>query len=210
MYIRQYMQHLVHVIHRHLCGKSSKCNNNNQDILKKILKISNAFDELIAEDPINNRSEVLEKSRKYPNPEPLEKLRDKSKYEEIKALIKDVYPNLENDQKLHYNDELDEKYALFHLCRVCHWLKEGKREMYITFNMWLRINQFILVFAHRIYITVARMLGRDKDGQPLCETWEVKNNDKKVEDKIKEFTSTHMDKVKELQKMHPRLKCMLL
>ena len=69
-------------------------------------------------------------------------------------------------------DKLPASFAYFHLCRVLNWVKKKKIDMYITYRLLVRINQFIHMLAFRIHIAVAEILIR-KHGLPNG-TWGIK------------------------------------
>ena len=103
--------------------------------------------------------------------------------------------------------ELNDKpasFAYFHICRVLMWLKKDRKDMYITYRLLVRINQFIDMLAFRIHIAVAEILIR-KHKLPNG-TWgveiETKNKDGSIkpgniDDMIERFEKRHKEIVKE-------------
>ncbi len=171
-----------------------KCKNEPCSILKNISLLSDYLDDCIKE---YGMKKVLKKSRHFPRTETFGTLSDKTKRKQAASIIEKYKLTCEFiDEKA-----IDEKYALFHLCRIFHWLKENERMMYVTYRVLLRINQFILVLAHRMRITVAQIL-MDKYQLPDG-IWGVPKSKKELEDKIKKFESKHKKKVEDLQKHDP-------
>ncbi len=83
--------------------------------------------------------------------------------------------------------------------RVYYWLKEKKRNMYITYRMLVRVNQFIHMMAYRMYLAVTQVLIRDF--KLPNEFWGIKKEE--IGDKISEFEKNHKEIVEKTQEMSP-------
>ncbi len=96
-------------------------------------------------------------------------------------------------------------FAYYHMCRIHHWLSKDKNDMYITYRLLVRINQFIHMLAFRIHIAVAEILIRkykldngtwgiyieEKDDEGIIQ---VHSN---IDTKINDFEKKHEEIVKE-------------
>ena len=169
------------------CQKSLKT-------LKDIHELSNLLDECIIQ---KGRRKVLKKSRHFPKLETFKM----AGVADIKA--KRIIEEYNLDEKTNNAENpggnpINQHFAYFHMFRVFHWLKENQRLMYVTYRLLLRINQFILVLAHRMRIAVARILihkhGLDNG------IWGVPKDEEELKEKIKKFESKHKKKVEDLQK----------
>lgn len=173
---------------------------------QSIFYLSEAYDRCIEE---QGKQNVLKSCRIYPRKKPIEKLcsiphdaeQQHPNQEKALEIIQYFFPNVENatDPRWNYRLQLGPSYAIFHLCRVYHWLKEGKQEMYITYNMLVRINQFILALAYRIKVAVAKIMMRDWELPDR--TWGVPRDDDERETMIKRFIAKHESKVRKLQSL---------
>ena len=164
------------------------------DTLKEIHELSNLLDECIIQ---KGKRKVLKKSRHFPKLETFKM----AGVADIKA--KRIIEEYNLDEKTNNAENpggnpINQHFAYFHMFRVFHWLKENQRLMYVTYRLLLRINQFILVLAHRMRIAVARILihkhGLDNG------IWGVPKDEEELKEKIKKFESKHKKKVEDLQK----------
>ncbi len=89
-------------------------------------------------------------------------------------------------------------FAYFHMCRTLHWLRKTKSNMYITYRLLVRINQFIHMLAFRIHIAVAEILMKEHKLQNG--TWginiEENGNNGNIDGMIGTFEKKHKEFVK--------------
>ena len=90
-------------------------------------------------------------------------------------------------------------FAFFHMCRIFFYLKKKKKNMYITYRVLVRINQFIRMLAFRMHIAVAEILIR-KHELPN-KTWGIRIEEKKEDGTISDFGNIDK-KIKKFEEEH--------
>ena len=157
----------------------------------------------------------IEKICESEMPEPLEGSVSDHRYAKIKSIpdLKKIQSS-GNKKACELVDELKLKQGIcspgnvyYHISRIAFFASKLEKRMYITYRLLVRINQFVLLLAFRIKLTVAKYLvkySKEENGKidDLKEgLWGyVDNDDEKVLKLIEKVQREHEEKIKKIQK----------
>ena len=110
----------------------------------------------------------------------------------------------------HWSDSPDKEkgeyppaFGFYHMYRTYFFISRLQRDMYITYQLLVRINQFVLLLAFRIKLAVAKWLSECEDSivmPELKELWGYNDDTDCLEQSIKKMEAEHEKRINEIKK----------
>ena len=144
----------------------------------------------------------------------------KLKYLPIKSTVESIVVEEQNEQakgkavelaKKHWSADSPNKekgeyppaFGFYHMYLTYFFISNIEREMYITYRLLVRMNQFVLLLAFRIKLAVAKWLSECEDSKVMPELknlWGYTKDTDDLEGSIKELEAEHEERIKQIKK----------
>ena len=109
----------------------------------------------------------------------------------------------------HWSNPTDEEkgeyppaFGFYHMYRTYFFISHLQRDMYITYRLLVRINQFVLLLAFRIKLAVAKWLSECEDSEvmpELKELWGYTDDTDRLEESIKKLEADHEERINKIK-----------
>ena len=145
---------------------------------------------------------IFRQIKAIPNLTDFENIVDKSKHRSLQTCFDSLeLPHAIPHAQPSSASELSKEYGLYHIGRVAYFTCTlgYKKRMYITYRMFVRINQFLLLLSFRIQLALQKWLhdyGEKHKISRLTEKWIYKIKD--VQDQIEKEETQHEEKIKDI------------
>ena len=116
--------------------------------------------------------------------------------------INNYFCHLQLDDLAASTNELSKGYGLYHIGRLVHFTCELEKDMYITYRMFVRVNQFLLLLSFRIQIALRKWLHNYGELNAI-DGYMDHNLMTNLRDIINERDNEQEDKIKELMESYP-------
>ena len=193
------------------CSKCKK-KSDNIEMLKNAGKLCQYLDEMlgkpylttIPEDDYSKYPDNYKnflKVKRIPNPSKIESItvEDKKKERKDKAvkLAKKHWSASPDKEK----GEYPPAFGFYHMYRTYLFISHLQREMYITYRLLVRINQFVLLLAFRMKLAVAKWLSECEEVMPeLKGLWGYTDNEEVLKQSIENLEAEHKRRIDKIKK----------